>query len=394
MSELARICIVGGSLAGLRAAQGLRAAGFDRTVVIVGEEPRAPYNRPPLSKQFLTGEIEEDGLTLPIPGELDLDWRLGERATALRMRERRVETDHGHVDDLEAVIIATGSVARRLDLPALEGIHTLRSLHDARELRASIHGGGPVAVIGAGLIGCEIASSCRQLGVPVTLIEPAGGLMLRALGASAGELMGQLHRQEGVDLRLSTSVKSINGSPRVQSLELSDGSRLTVDTVVVAVGARPATDWLSGSGLRIQDGVLCDEHHRALGTAGRVMAVGDVCRWRTADGETERGENWIAAAEQAGDAAQTLVHGVRGARPRPVPFFWTEQHHHRLQIVGRPGDADRAEITASKQAAWTMTLTREGEIVAAAALDMPGQLARARRQLAAQAKEDVMGAAA
>ncbi|WP_236792063.1 FAD-dependent oxidoreductase [Amycolatopsis sp. GM8] len=375
--SIRHVGIVGASLAGLRSAMALRAAGFDGTITLVGDENHQPYNRPPLSKQFLTTDLAPSELTLPRPGDLCLTLRLGTRALALHPGERRIDTTDGPVTGLDAVIVATGAHARRLDLPALAGVHTLRTVNDALALRGSLARGGPVAVLGAGLIGLEVAASCRELGLEVHVIDPAATPMRRAAPAPIGTMMGELHRGHGVHLHLGAAVDQVRGGPRVQQITLDNGRRLDLDTLVVAVGSVAATEWLRGSGLDLTDGVACDRFHRAIGFEGRVFAVGDVCRI------TERGEHWTAAAEQPARAVRTLLHGPDPAERAGVPSFWTEQFQHKLQVIGRPHLADAHAVEhRSGNPGWTVTWTRGGELVGAAALDMPGRVAATRRALA------------
>ncbi len=220
----------------------------------------------------------------------------------------------------------------------------------------------------------------------MTLIDPVPAPMSRALGVQAGRLMASVHRRARVDLRLNTSVAAVRAISRVRKLTLSDGSMLRADTLIVAVGSCAATGWLFGSGLDIDDGIRCDEHLRAIGGGARVVAVGDVCRWPAGRG-TERSEHWTGAAEQAAIAARTLLHG-QGPHPQPVPFCWSEQHGRRLQAIGSPADADAGlqhpgPVSGSAEPTWTTTFTREGHLVGAVALDMPGRIAKVRRELLA-----------
>lgn len=376
------VAIIGASLAGLRSATALRAQGFDGVITLVGEEDHEPYNRPPLSKDFLTSDMAPADLRFAQPPDLELSLRLGTRALALHPRERWIDTSEGAVTNVDAVIVATGARARELDLPSLGGIHVLRTVNDALALRTSLARGGPVAVLGAGLIGLEIAASCRELGVEVHVIDPAVAPMERAATVTIGAMMGELHRGHGVRLHLGTAVTQVRGGRRVQEIALADGRRIAIDTLVVAVGSVAATEWLHGTGADLTDGVACDEHHRVLGFEGHVYAVGDVCRVVRPDGSSHRSEHWTAAAEQPARAARTLLHGPAAESSAGVPFFWSEQFHRKLQVIGHPHEADQHVVEhRAESGGWTVTFTRAGRLVGAAALDMPGRIAASRRSL-------------
>lgn len=380
-----RLAVVGASLAGLRTAEALRARGFDGELLVIGDETRPPYNRPPLSKQFLTTDMAEAAVALPAREDVDVRWLLGRRATRLDLAGRRVETDRGTVGGLDAVVIATGAHARTLDLPHLDGIHTLRGLPDALALRASLRRtarrGGRVAVLGAGLVGCEVAASCRTLGVAVSLIDPAPVPMARALPRAVALRVADLHRGAGVDLRLSTAVTAVHGDDhgRVARITLDRGGELEIDTLVVAVGSRPGTGWLHGSGLDVADGVRTGSDGRAIGGGGHVVAVGDVSRTPSRPGgPAVRGEHWSRAVEQAGRAAHALLGGP--PLPAAPEFFWSDQYGHRLQVLGDPHTADTAS-TEHDGDRWVTSYRSGGALAAVVALDLPARIAAARREL-------------
>jgi NADPH-dependent 2,4-dienoyl-CoA reductase/sulfur reductase-like enzyme len=339
---LRRIAIVGMSLAGLRAAETLRRDGFDGTVVAIGAERHLPYDRPPLSKELLAGRAEPDDIVLRKQGcdDLELDWRLGRRATRLALADRQVELDDGELVDFDGLIVATGSVARRLPVhPDLEGVFTLRSIDDALALRAELDRGPRVVVIGAGFIGAEVAATCRQRGLEVTILEGLPHPMVRGLGPALGDVIAAVHRDHGVDLRTNVHVKGIDGAGRVERLRLGDGSTLDADLVVVGVGVVPETRWLQGSGLTLDDGILCDA--TVLAAPG-VVAAGDVARWPNElfDGQVMRLEHWTNATEQGVHAAKRLLAGEHGAPFAPVPFVWSDQYDRKIQTVGMvAGDA-------------------------------------------------------
>src|SRR5262245_38218797 len=247
MSIPGRIAIVGASLAGLRAAEQLRRLGYAGRLSLIGDEPHLPYDRPPLSKQVLAGSWPLDSERLQLRrapfAELELDLRLGTRAVGLDPAARELRLGDGSREPYDALLIATGAAARRLPgQPELEGIHLLRSLDDARALRAAFERGPRVLVVGAGFIGAEVAASARGCGLAVTCVEPLPAPLIRGLGPELGALSAAVHRDHGVDLRCGISVTGFEGSGRVERAKLSDGSTLETDVVVVGIGAAPATD--------------------------------------------------------------------------------------------------------------------------------------------------------
>jgi len=369
MSGSETVVVVGASLAGLRTAQALRRLGFEGSLVVVGEEPHLPYDRPPLSKELLAGKWEADRTRLLRPEDearLEIDWRLRRRATGLRLRERRLCLEGGEELAFDALVIATGASARRIPgMPELEGIHLLRSLDDALALRNALEKGPRVAVIGAGFIGAEVAATCRGRGLEVAMIEALPVPLERGLGTEMGRLVAELHRDHGVDLRCGVGVSRFLGKGRIEALELADGSRIEADLVVVGIGAAPATGWLEGSGLELADGVLCDETCRST-RAPFVLAAGDVARWpNRLFGETMRIEHWTNATEQADAVASTLLAGEGGAAPyAPVPFFWSDQFDRKIQFAGRfdPADETHRVHGSLEERRFVLLYARQGRL--------------------------------
>lgn len=339
--------VVGASLAGLRAAQALRRHGFEGRLVLLGAEARPPYDRPPLSKELLAGawEPERCALLREEDAGLELDWRLGRAAVGVDAAARRVRVADGSEIAWDGLVIATGATPRTLpQQPELEGLFTLRTLDDALALRAALARGPRVAVVGAGFIGAEVAATCRGRGLEVTMVEALPLPLERALGGHLGALVADLHRDHGVDLRLGVGVRRVRGERRVEGLELSDGSLVDADVVVVGIGVRPETRWLEGSGIALDDGVLCDAACRA--SAPGVVAAGDVARWPNpwAD-EVMRLEHWTNASEQADAAARALLAGEGGCAPfAPVPFFWSDQYDRKIQFAGSVGTDDAMRV--------------------------------------------------
>lgn len=341
-----QIVIVGASLAGLRAAEALREKGAEGSIVLVGDEARAPYDRPPLSKEILRGDWQMDRLALKPISDMDLglDLRSGVAATRCDVQGRSLELSDGTKLPFDAMVIATGARARRLrDQPELEGIFTLRTAEDAMAIRGALTKGAPkVVVIGAGFIGAEVAASCRSLGLDVAMVEAAPTPMARLLPQAIGDVVSSLHRDQGVDLHLGVGVAGFEGEDRVAAVLLDDGSRIQADVVVVGVGATPATDWLESSGLTIDDGVVCDERCRA---APNIVAAGDCARWLSKRyGSHVRAEHWTNATDQAVAAADALLHGDEAAPYDPVPYVWSDQYKIKIQIAGRPRASDKVHI--------------------------------------------------
>ncbi|MFF7952199.1 NAD(P)/FAD-dependent oxidoreductase [Streptomyces griseorubiginosus] len=336
----AGIVVAGASLGGLRAAEHLRAAGWTGRITVVGEEPHMPYNRPPLSKEVLSGQAPFASLAFtPRAAAADVEWRLGTRVTASRLDERTVTLADGSLLSYDGLVIATGMRPRRLRCPGPRtGRHTVRTLDDARLLRDELtRPGVRVVVVGAGFIGCEVAATAVALGVAeVTVVDPLPLPMVGPLGELLGRALLRRHEERGVRFALGTGVAGFHGEDRVTGVELSDGTLLDADVVVESVGSQANTEWLDGNGLDLSDGVLTDALLR-VGGRPEVVAVGDVARFPNAryDGVPRRVEHWSIPTDTAKHAARTLV----GADPgpfAPLPTFWSDQHDFRLQSFGAP----------------------------------------------------------
>ncbi len=341
-----RLVIVGASLAGLRAAQAARKAGFDGELVMVGEERHRPYTRPPLSKELLAGEHTVDRVQLPCD-ELGIEWRLGVPAAILDRGRRRVILKDGDEVGYDRLILATGSRARRWPGPGaeLEGVHTLRDVDDALALRAAFDSRPRVAIVGAGFIGCEVAQTARKEGLDVALIDIAATPML-PLGPELGRWCAELHRDRGVDLRLGTGVAGLIGDGRVEAVELSGGERVTADVVVVGLGALPNTEWLAGSGLAAESGLECDATLTTTADPD-ILGAGDIVTWPhpLAEDEPIRIEHWTVAAEQGQLAGRNAVLALDERRPYVAPpYFWSDQYDIKIQSLGLPGRAEAVEL--------------------------------------------------
>ena len=390
MTELGTVVVVGASLAGVRAAQALRREGHRGRIVLVGAEDHwPPFDRPPLSKQVLTGAWEPDKARLRVPDPFEADLVLGRRAVALDLGGS-VALDDGSSLDFDRLVVATGATPVRLPNTApLAGVHLLRSIDDCLALRRDLDGARRVAVVGGGVIGCEVASSCRSLGLEVTLVEALDVPLLRVLGPEMGRLAIGLHEAHGVDLRLGTSVTAVEGEGGVERLLLSDSEVVEADVVVVGIGVRPETAWLEGSGLTLDDGVVCDEACVADGSGGRVVAAGDVARWvHPLFGASMRVEHWTNASDQAMHAARVLVHGAEAAGPfAAVPYFWSDQHGTKLQFVGTSAPDDAVLVVEGSLDAgkYVAAYTRHGTVVGALCVNWPARTVPWRKLIEEQA---------
>jgi 3-phenylpropionate/trans-cinnamate dioxygenase ferredoxin reductase component len=331
---LRRVVIVGASAAGLTAAEALRRRGYDGTLTLIGDEPHPPYDRPPLSKQILAGTWEQERLVLrnnEALSELGADLLLGRTATGLDAAGRRVLLAGGGAVGYDALVIATGVTPRQLPGADLAGAHLLRTLDDALTLRAHLLDRPKVVVVGAGFLGAEVAAVAREMGLEVTLVDPLPVPMHRQFGERIGGLIAQMHRDHGVSLRLGTGVsRFIQAAGRVAAVELADGSVIDADLVVVAVGAAPATGWLTRSGLSLVDGVECDSRCQA---ASGIYAAGDVASWYNPHfGGRMRLEHRMNATEQGIAVAGNLLGDDLAFAP--VPFFWTDQYDTKIQAYG------------------------------------------------------------
>lgn len=376
--------VVGASVAGVSAVRALRAAGFDGHLVLLGAEPHLPYDRPPLSKEFLAGKVEVAGFALLTETELvalDVDWRPGEPATGLRPAGRAVALAD---EDIRAdyVVIATGATPRRLSgTEPMAGVHVLRTLTDALSLRSELVPGARLVVVGAGFIGAEVASTARGLGLDVRVIEVLPVPLAGVLGEQMGALCAGLHAEHGVELRCGVGLAALHGGRRVREVELSDGSRLPADVVVVGIGASPATHWLAGSGLELAGGVHCDAAGQTV--LPPVVAVGDVARAHSPwTGAPTRVEHWTHATEQPTRAVAALL-GLPVRPSPPPPYFWSEQYGRRIQFAGHAQADDRVRVVDGDPAggSFLALYERDGRPTAVLGVDQGRAFTRWRRQL-------------
>lgn len=403
------IVVVGASLAGLRACEQLRTAGFAGRVTLVGAERHEPYDRPPLSKKLLAGDWEADRIRLRKPGELDelgIETFLGARATALDPARQVVDLDGGAAVPYDGLIVATGAAPRHLPgQPSAAGIHVLRTLDDSLALRDELVAGARVVVIGAGFIGLEVAATARGRGCEVVVLEGLPAPLVRALGAEMGTAVAAVHERNGVDLRCAVQVAGIVvADDRVRAVALADGSEVPADVVVVGIGVSPQVDWLAGSGARLGDGVICDA---ALWTGvPNVFAAGDCVRWTNLAfgedgvGEEMRVEHWTNAAEQGAHAANNLLAAAAGEATTPyapVPFFWSDQYDSRVQYLGRAaGTADEEVrvVAGDVDGKFCAMYGKDGRFRAVLGVTMPRMVMPMRKLLTERASWDEALAAA
>jgi len=391
------VAVVGTSLSGLRAIETLRREGYDGRIVAIGAESHLPYDRPPLSKELLAGRSEPDDIRLRKQGvyDLDVEWRLGTRATALDAAGHELTLAGGTRIEFDGLVLATGSTPRLLpNQPELgtengmRGLFVLRTLDDALALRTALEAGPKVVVIGAGFIGAEVAATCRGRGLDVTVLEALPQPMVRGLGPELGAVIADMHRDHGVDLRTGVGVEAIEGDKRVERVRLADGAVIDADVVLVGVGVVPDTAWLDGSGLTIENGVVCDETCLA---APDVVAAGDVARFpnRLFDGDLMRLEHWTNATEQGVHAARRLLAGESGTELAfaPVPFVWSDQYDRKIQTVGVvSAEADLHVAHGSyAERQFVALFGRQGRIVGALGFNRARQVMQYRKLIAERA---------
>lgn len=381
VNTCAGIVLVGGGLAAVRIAEELRRAKFAGPMTIVSDEAHLPYDRPPLSKGVLRGEI--DGVLLKSAefyADNDITVRLGSAATALDTATQTVTLADGDVLSYDELVIATGLTPKRISsLADLEGVHVLRTLDESLALRHHARSVRRAVVIGAGFIGCEVAASLRTLGVEVTIVEPQPAPLASVLGAQIGDLVARLHRAEGVDVRCGVGVTGVTGTGHVERVQLSDGSELDADIVVVGIGSRPSTDWLKDSGVKLGDGVLCDVHGRTA--TPHVWAIGDVASWQDTAGHQLRVEHWSNVAEQA----RVIVPAMLGGETPDivaVRYFWSDQYDVKIQCLGEPEADDVVHVVEDDGRRFLAYYERDGVVAGVVGGDMAGKVMKARARIA------------
>jgi NADPH-dependent 2,4-dienoyl-CoA reductase/sulfur reductase-like enzyme len=387
-----RVVIVGASAGGLATAEALRRQGYEGTVSLIGDEPHLPYDRPPLSKQILSGDWEPDQLPLRTEEDIDalgLELRLGRTAVGVDVRGRAVILADGDTVGYDALVIATGVRPRRLPgNEGVRGVHVLRTLENAVALKERLLPGRRLVVVGAGFIGAEAAAVARGLGIGVTMLEPAPVPLAHALGEAVGRTLTQAHHDHGVDLRTGVMVREILSSDgQVTGVGLADGSTVPADDVVVGIGSHPNTEWLADSGLTLDNGLVCDEFSRA---APGVWGVGDVAHWyNPLFGTRMRIEHRTNAAEQGLAVARNLLSPDAPKPFAPVPYFWSDQYDMKIQAYGYLRGHDEVAVVEGDLASRRfIAVYRTGaHLVGALSVGMPPRNIRTWRAAIAARQE-------
>jgi NADPH-dependent 2,4-dienoyl-CoA reductase/sulfur reductase-like enzyme len=383
-----RIVVVGTGAAGLRAAERLRELDFDGELIMVSEERYRPYHRPALTKQLLTGQVRPKDIVLPVHTDLDAVWRYGTRATYLEPDEHILHLPGGEEIEYDGLVIATGVQARHLaGAPRQDPrVQVIRTLPDAvAAQRAIAHSRGGVAVIGGGFIGCEIASAARELGREATIIVKDRTLLSRVPGNGFGDAVTAMHRGHGVQVITQAGVRHWVPTRDGIALHLTTGQVVLAACVVLGVGGIPAVDWLRGSGLILDDGVMCDPTLHAIG-AHDIVVAGDVARWPNLlfDTVPRRVEHWLNAIEMGRAAAENLLAGRENAEPfTALPRFWSDQHGIRIQAAGIPALAqDTVPLAGSVTVGHRVTgYVSGGSLIGIVAWDSPRGVLRWTREL-------------
>jgi 3-phenylpropionate/trans-cinnamate dioxygenase ferredoxin reductase subunit len=378
-------------LAAARTAEQLRRSEYTGPITIVSDENHLPYDRPPLSKEVLRAETDDVTLKpAEFYAENDITLRLGSAAQSVDTAAKTLKLADGSDVAYDELIIATGLVPRRIrSFGDLAGIHVLRSYAESMALREHAERAQRAVVVGAGFIGCEVAASLRKLGVEVTLVEPQPTPLASVLGEQIGALVTRLHQAEGVDVRCGIGVSEVRGADKVEQVVLGDGTELDADLVVVGIGSQPAVEWLEGSGIALDNGVVCDEVGRA--SAAGVWAIGDVASWRDHVGGQARVEHWSNVADQA----RAMVPAILGQEASPVvsvPYFWSDQYDVKIQCLGEPEADDVVHVVEDDGRKFLAFYERDGVVVGVVGGGMPGKVMKARGKIAAGAPiSDVLG---
>ncbi len=342
MSTPQTFAIAGASLAGAKAAQTLREEGFDGRVVLIGAEDERPYERPPLSKDYLRGESQRDKVYVHEAGfyeDNDIELRTGAKVVSLDPGRRELALDSGERLEFDRLLLATGAEPRRLDIPGaeLDGVHYLRAVGDSDAIRARLDAGGHLVVVGAGWIGAEVAASARQRGLDVTIVEPLDVPLKRALGEELGAIYRDVHRDHGVELLLGQGVAAFEGGGAVERVRTHDGRTIDCSFVVVGVGVQPRTDLAAAAGLAVDNGVLVDP--RLQTSAEGIYAAGDVANHEHPMFGRLRVEHWANALNQGPAAARSML-GSDEPFER-LPYFFSDQYDVGMEYSGYAASWDK-----------------------------------------------------
>ncbi|CAN5201074.1 FAD-dependent oxidoreductase [soil metagenome] len=385
--DVRQLVVVGASLAGVKAVRAARAAGYDGQIVLVGDEEHLPYDRPPLSKQFLA---EERGLphfhdAEFYADELDATLLLGTPASSLLPAEHVVVVGGERVR-YDALVLATGATPRVIpEFAGTPGVHTLRNVDDAAAIRMAIDAGRDITILGAGFIGAEIASAARKSGCRVTIVEASMFPLERALGKSMGRSISAMHGRNGVDLRCGVTITKVSADANgLNGIVLSDGTNLRTDILLVSIGAVPATAWLEDSGISMSPdgGVVCNEFLET--SLEGVFAAGDIAYWpNSAMGSPMRLEHWTSANEQGAVAGRNAIHPAERTAYSTVPYFWSDWYGNRIQFAGKAGSEEPEVVFGALDDDRFVALYRSGDrLIGALAVNEPSKIMKDRRRIA------------
>jgi NADPH-dependent 2,4-dienoyl-CoA reductase/sulfur reductase-like enzyme len=384
------VVIVGSSVGGVRTAKALRLQGFTGRVVVIGGEAHLPYDKPPLTKQFLAGAWDQSRVTMLTAEDAeqaDIELRLGSAAERLDMAHRAVVLANGTRVAYDVLVVATGAAARPSPWSVDSGIHVVRTLDDTRQLARALAVTGPVVVVGGGFIGAEVAATAHAAGRDVTIVDPLAAPIGRIVGDELGTMLAGVHARHGVRTRFGIGVESVEGREGDLLVTLTDGETLPAATVVVGIGAIPNDGWLASSGLLIDDGVVCDEFCRTVDHPD-VYAVGDVARWRhPGHQEDVRVEHWTNAAEQSACVAHNICHPGERRAYAPTEYVWSDQYDWKIQIAGRPNRSALqriiGDVDGDPAQAAAVYGDREGVLRGAVTVNWPKALMLCRRMIGA-----------
>lgn len=394
MRRSTRTVVVGAGLAGVRTAQSLRRHGYGGAITIIGAEPDEPYNRPPLTKAVLRGDCDAPELLLRGGDSwhaLGVEAHLGRRAVAIDSSPGQVHLDNGRSLPFDQAVVATGVQARSLPWQAwVPGVHTIRTYGDAIRLRNDLDRQRPrVVIIGGGFLGCEAASSIRSHGLEVTVVEFLGAPLSGVLGMTIAGALAQVIESSGVQVRASTAVQTVSAGSGGYRMLLSDGTELSADVLVAAVGTSLDLGWLAGAGIATDNGVLCDSFGRA--SAPGIFAAGDAARWwQPYEQAHSRYEHWTSAVQQAEVVARNIVSGGRASQScEALPYVWSDQFGLKLQLLGRPDPGDPVTFLYRRGAAgrdiasnaMLAAYSRSGTVTGVFGLSLPSVVARLRPKL-------------
>ncbi|MDE0171448.1 MAG: FAD-dependent oxidoreductase [bacterium] len=389
------VVVVGASLGGLRTASALRRLGFKGRITLAGEETHLPYDRPPLSKEVLTGEKQPDDAifrTADFFEDQGIELRLGSPAVVLDGDARSITLASGERLGYDAAVIATGARPRRLPgVGSMPGVHVMRTLDDSRAIRSALDDARHLVVVGAGFIGSEVAASARSRGIEVTVIEAADQPLVTAVGAKVGQRCAALHGAYGAELRCGVGVVGVEDGAEGLAVHLTDGTAVPADVVVVGIGVIPNIEWLEGSGIETDRAVICDEYMRT--SLPGVYALGDLASWYNRRFEQRmRIEHWTNTVEQSTAVARNIVNSFDGDDPvaySGIPYFWSDQYGHRLQLVGLASQDEVVFVHDPPGERTLLALYRQDDRLGGAfAIDMMGPLMKMRRLLLRDAAFD------